>query len=59
MSTTTPTQPNTHPVHADPFEAALALLLDSGIAAELVCDGSCDDLASCAVAPVDVLATAA
>jgi hypothetical protein len=59
MSTTTSTQTNTHPVHLDPTDAALDLLVDSGIVAELVCDGSCDGVSSCAVAPVGRLANAA
>ncbi|HEY5650756.1 MAG TPA: hypothetical protein VIW46_04850 [Acidimicrobiia bacterium] len=59
MSTTAHTQLNTHPVHTDPIEAALAQLVESGLAAELVCDGSCDGISSCAVAPVGMLARAA
>ncbi len=51
--------PSNHPVHTDPIEAAIALLIDTSLAGELVCDGSCNGVASCTVAGVEPLAVAA
>jgi hypothetical protein len=59
MSTTTITQLHIHPVHLDPVDQALALLVDSGLLAGLVCDGSCGGASSCTVAPVGEVPTAA
>ncbi len=59
MSTPTITQLKSHPVHLDPIEEALALLADSAVSHHLVCDGSCNGVSSCAVAPVDSIAAAA
>lgn len=59
MSTTTITQLTSHPVHSDPIDEAIALLAESSMAGHLICDGSCEGVSSCAVAPVGPLATAA
>lgn len=48
-----------HPVHLDPIEQAMSLLIGTDPDAELVCDGSCGGLASCNLAPVDHLSVAA
>ncbi len=59
MTHTTITQLPGHLVHPDPIDDAVALLVDSALAARLVCDGSCNGVASCTVAPIDVLVPAA
>lgn len=59
MTHTTITQLLSHTVHPDPIDAAIALLVDSALADHLVCDGSCNGVASCTVAPIDTLAAAA
>lgn len=48
-----------HPVHLDPIEQAMSLLIGTDPGAELVCDGSCGGLASCNLAPVGHLSAAA
>ena len=59
MTNTTITQLPNHPVHTDPIDAAIAALADTSLIDRLVCDGSCNGVASCTVAPVDTLAAAA
>ncbi len=54
-----PPPPNNHAVHTDPVDAAIALLTDVSLAGELVCDGSCNGVASCTIAGVVPLAVAA
>ena len=48
-----------HRVHTDPIDAAMALLADMSLAGHLVCDGTCNGVTSCTVAPVELQATAA
>jgi hypothetical protein len=48
-----------HSVHADPIDAAIALLADMSVADHIVCDGSCNGVTSCTVAHVGALAVAA
>jgi hypothetical protein len=59
MTNTSITQLTSHPVHTDPIDAAIAALADASLTDHLVCDGSCDGIASCTVAPVEPLAAAA
>lgn len=59
MTNTPITQLTSHTVHADPIDAAIAALSDAFLADHVVCDGSCDGVASCTVAPVQPLAVAA
>jgi hypothetical protein len=57
---TTPiTELTGHSVHTDPIDAAIAALADASLADRLVCDGSCNGVASCTVAPVEPMAVAA
>lgn len=59
MSTTTITHLNRHTIHLDPVDQAIALLADSGLAGDFVCDGTCEGVSGCAVAPLGDLLTAA
>jgi hypothetical protein len=59
MTNTPITHLPSHLVHTDPIDAAIALLVEASLADHLICDGSCDGLASCTVAPVENLAAAA
>jgi hypothetical protein len=59
MTNTPITQLQSHPVHTDPIDAAIALLADASLADHLVCDGSCNGVSSCTVAGVEPLAVAA
>lgn len=59
MSTTTNPKSPIHPVHADPIDQAIALLAAGSLIDHLVCDGSCRGVASCTVAPMGGMQTAA
>jgi hypothetical protein len=59
MSTTTITHLNSHTIHLDPVDQAIALLADSGLAGDIVCDGTCNGVSGCTVAPIGDLLTAA
>ena len=59
MSTTTITHLKSHTIHLDPVAQAIALLADSGVAGDIVCDGTCNGVSECAVAPIGDLLTAA
>ena len=59
MTNPTITQLPSHVVHTDPIDAAIGVLADASLAAHLVCDGSCNGVASCTVAPVGTPAVAA
>lgn len=59
MTNTTITPLDSHPVHSDPIDAAIAVLADASLADHVICDGSCEGMASCTIAPVETLAVAA
>ena len=56
-STAAATTPGAEPVatHLDrALDDAMALLLTAGLVGSVICDGSCNGVASCCVAPVGV-----
>lgn len=59
MKNTQITHLPSHPVHTDPIDAAIAVLVDMSLADHVVCDGSCNGVTSCTVAGVEPVAVAA